>query len=135
MRANGGMPAMRCARFTAAVFHPTSGMRKSFRWVFFAMHEPLSNAVRHDIAQNRFALDVDGETVFTEYRLTPGVITFFHTLTPPKLRGRGLAGTVVKAALDFARAEKLRVVPQCWYVGQYMDTHPEYQDLRAARGL
>lgn len=99
------------------------------------MHESLSNAVRHDDAHNRFALDVDGETVFTEYRLGPGVITFYHTLTPPKLRGRGLAGIVVKAALDFARAEKLKVVPQCWYVSQYMDTHPEYQDLRAPRGL
>ena len=99
------------------------------------MHESLSNAVRHDSAHNRFALDVDGETVFTEYRLGPGVITFYHTLTPSKLRGRGLAGIVVKAALDFARAEKLKVVPQCWYVSQYMDTHPEYQDLRAQHGL
>lgn len=97
------------------------------------MHEPLSNAVRHDTARNRFALDIEGETVFAEYRLAPGTISFLHTLTPPKLRGRGLAGVVVKAALDYARAEKLKVVPLCWYVGEYMNTHPEYQHLRAPR--
>jgi predicted GNAT family acetyltransferase len=97
------------------------------------MHEPLSNAVRHDAEQHRFALDIDGETVFTEYRLAPGTISFLHTLTPPSLRGRGLAGAVVKVALDYARAEKLKVVPLCWYVGEYMDTHPEYQDLRVQR--
>ncbi len=127
----------RCAAlgFTTDAIHPTSGRAEIIPLDVLAMHEPLSNAVRHDIAQNRFALDIEGETVFSEYRLTPGVITFFHTLTPSKLRGRGLAGIVVKAALDFARAEKLKVVPQCWYVGQYMDTHPEYQDVRAPRGL
>lgn len=97
------------------------------------MHEPLSNTVRHDADRNRFALDISGETVFTEYRLAPGTISFLHTLTPPNLRGRGLAGAVVKAALDFARAEKLKVVPLCWYVSEYMDTHPEYQDLRSPR--
>lgn len=97
------------------------------------MHQPLTNAVRHDVEHNRFTLDIDGETVFTQYRLAPGVITFLHTLTPPKLRGRGLAGVVVKSALDYARAEKLTVVPLCWYVGEYIDTHPEFQDLRAQR--
>lgn len=135
MPAGVGMPAMRCTRVYDRSLPSYLGHAEIIPLEVFPMHEPLSSAVRHDVAQNRFALDLDGETVFTEYRLTPGVITFFHTLTPSKLRGRGLAGTVVKAALDFARAENLKVVPQCWYVGQYMDTHPEYQDLRATRGL
>ena len=28
-------------------------------------------------------------------------MTFFHTLTPPALRGRGLAARVVQTALEF----------------------------------
>ena len=65
----------------------------------------MSDAVIHNAARHRFELDVDGQTVFTEYRLSPGVMTFFHTLTPPALRGRGLAARVVQAAL-FTRAAK-----------------------------
>ncbi|WP_034471026.1 GNAT family N-acetyltransferase [Afipia sp. P52-10] len=97
------------------------------------MQQPLTQTVQHDPSRHRFELAVDGETVFTEYRLTPGVITFLHTLTPPRLRGRGLAAIVVKAALDYARSEKLQVVPACWYVNEYIDTHPEFQDLRVQR--
>ena len=88
-------------------------------------------AVVHNAANHRFELDVDGQTVFTEYRLSPGTMTFFHTLTPPALRGRGLAAKVVQAALDYARSEGLKVIPLCWYVSGHIQAHPELRDLLA----
>ena len=91
----------------------------------------MSDAVIHNAAKHRFELDVDGQTVFTEYRLSPGVMTFFHTLTPPALRGRGLAARVVQAALDYARSEGLKVIPLCWYVSGHIEAHPEFRDLLA----
>ena len=91
------------------------------------------NEVVHNAANHRFELDVDGQLVFTEYRLSPGTMTFFHTLTPPALRGRGLAARVVQAALDYARAARLKVVPLCWYVNEHIKAHPEYRELLAAR--
>jgi predicted GNAT family acetyltransferase len=48
-----------------------------------------------------------------------------RTFVPPALRGRGLAETLVRAALDFARAERLRVIPACSYVAAFVDRHPE----------
>jgi uncharacterized protein len=91
----------------------------------------MSHAVVHNPAKRRFELDVDGETVFTEYRLSPGVMTLFHTLTPPALRGRGLAARVVHAALDYARREGMKVVPLCWYVSGHIEAHPEFRELLA----
>ena len=91
----------------------------------------MSETVVHNAAKHRFELDVGGEIVLAEYRLSPGVMTFFHTLTPPALRGRGLAARVVQAALEYARAEHLKVVPLCWYVSGHIGAHPEFRDLLA----
>jgi predicted GNAT family acetyltransferase len=54
-----------------------------------------------------------------------------HTFVPGELRGRGLAEQLVRAALEHARAEKLRVVPACSYVAKYIERHPEYRALLA----
>lgn len=97
------------------------------------MQKQIVSPVRHNASAHRFELDVDGETVFTEYRLVPGTIIFQHTLTPRALRGQGLAARVVHAALIHARAENLKVMPLCWYVGEYIQTHPEFQDLLEPR--
>jgi predicted GNAT family acetyltransferase len=91
----------------------------------------MSDTVVHNAAGHRFELEVEGQTVFTEYRIAGGVMTFFHTLTPPPLRGRGLAGRVVHAALEYARAQGLKVVPLCWYVSGHINEHPEFRDLLA----
>ena len=91
----------------------------------------MSETVVHNTAKQQFELDVGGQVVFTEYRLSPGLITFVHTLTPPALRGRGLAAQVVQAGLDYARAERLKVAPWCSYVSAHIDAHPEFRDLLA----
>jgi predicted GNAT family acetyltransferase len=95
----------------------------------------VSDAVVHNAIKQRFELNVDGQTVVTEYRMSGGVMTFFHTLTPPPLRGRGLAARVVQAALEFARAERLKVVPLCWYVSGHIAAHPEFRDLLAPQAV
>lgn len=93
----------------------------------------MSETVVHNAARQRFELDVNGQTVFAEYRLSGGVMTLFHTLTPPALRGRGLAARVVQAALQHARAEGLKVAPLCWYVSGHINSNPEFRDLLATR--
>lgn len=79
--------------------------------------------------ESRYETTVDGEVSVAEYYREGNVITFTHTIVPEKLEGRGIAGAIVKKALDDARAEGLRVVPQCGYVRAYIKRHPEYEDL------
>jgi len=52
-----------------------------------------------------------------------------HTEVPPEHEGQGYGGALAKAALDYARAEKLRVIPTCPFVRAYVKRHPEYAAL------
>ncbi len=85
--------------------------------------------VRNNQDQSRFECDVDGRLSYVEYEMTPGRITLMHTRVPAELGGRGIAGTLVAAALEHAREQHLQVVPVCSYAAAYIERHPEYRAL------
>ncbi|AEG43037.1 GNAT family N-acetyltransferase [Isoptericola variabilis] len=68
------------------------------------------------------------------FREADGVVVMPSTVTDPAFRGHGVAASLTRAALDDARAAGLRVRPDCWYVDEWIDAHPEYADLRASAG-
>ena len=90
-------------------------------------------SVRHDDAASRYELVVDGTVVAyaDHHPRADGAEVFDHTVTDPDHRGQGYAGIVVQHALDEVRARGAKVVPACWYVAQWLDAHPGYDDLRA----
>jgi predicted GNAT family acetyltransferase len=88
-----------------------------------------SAGIRDNKAQSRFELDVGGALAFANYRLAPGKVIITHTETPRALRGRGIASTLVKGALELIRADGLKVVAGCSFVMDYLDRHPEFADL------
>ena len=85
--------------------------------------------IHHDSGAHRFTTQVDGHEAELIYRLQGARLTIDHTGVPDAIGGRGIAGELVKAALDYARAEGLRVVPACSYSAAYIQRHPEYADL------
>jgi predicted GNAT family acetyltransferase len=87
--------------------------------------------VRDNLAQHRFELEAYGHVAMAHYALTPGVITFTHTLVPKELEGRGIGSRLARGALDAARAQGLKVVPKCPFIAGYIGKHPEYADLVA----
>jgi predicted GNAT family acetyltransferase len=87
--------------------------------------------VRHNPEAGRFEAFVDGELCRVDYRMSGDLMHIVHTEVPQRLEGRGLAGQVVQAALDFARANGLAVVPVCGYVRAYMRRHKTTHDLLA----
>lgn len=88
-----------------------------------------SVTVMHNVAGHRFEAEVDGRLSVAEYELREGEIAFTHTHVPPELRGRGIAEKLVRAALEYARQERLRVVPECSYVAVFIQRHREYAPL------
>lgn len=95
----------------------------------------MSHTIEHDAGNRRFHTTVDGREAHLTYeRLDASTVDFQHTFTPPELRGRGIAGEIVRHALDWARAEGLAVVPSCPYVARWIEGHSAYQDLLARRG-
>lgn len=87
--------------------------------------------ITHDSAAHRFSTTVDGVEAHLEYLRHGNVLTITHTIVPEAIGGRGIAGALVKAAMDHVRAEGLKVNPVCSYSAAWMAKHPEYQDLRA----
>ena len=78
----------------------------------------------------RFEIAVDGELAgFVLYHLRGNQIAFTHTETDDRFRGHGLAGQLVREALDAARERHLTVLPYCPFVRSWIAGHPEYADL------
>ena len=89
----------------------------------------MSPQVTHNPASSRFETIVDGQLCVCQYRVFGKVMMLTHTGVPQVLRGRGIAALLVQAALDHARAQGLKVRPDCSYAEVYMQRHPETLDL------
>jgi uncharacterized protein len=85
--------------------------------------------IENNESTHRWEARVGEYVAFSEYRLNGDTIHFLKTRVPPELEGQGVAGRLVKAALDDARAQHLTVVPICRFVTAYIRRHPEYRDL------
>ena len=80
-------------------------------------------------AAKRFEISVDGRIAFSKYLLAGEKIIIEHTEVPIELEGKGIASRIVHAALDYARAQKLKVMPLCPFTAGFIHRHPEYQNL------
>jgi uncharacterized protein len=90
--------------------------------------------IRHNEQQSQYETTVDGKLAYASYDLEePNTIVFTHTIVPDEIAGRGVAGELVKHALDDARSRDLTVKPQCSYVAKYIERHPEYEALLTKR--
>jgi hypothetical protein len=85
--------------------------------------------VVHNPAESRFEVRLGDDLAELDYRQDQNTITFLHTGVPDAFEGRGVGGALAKAGLEYAKAEKLAVVPRCAFVKGYIERHPEYQPL------
>ncbi|WP_370891802.1 GNAT family N-acetyltransferase [Janibacter sp. GXQ6167] len=90
----------------------------------------MAETVTRQSSPDRYQIDVDeGTAGFTQFVDHDGQRIFFHTEIGEEFGGRGLAGTLVKQALDATRDEGLRIVPMCPYVKKYVGTHHDWDDI------
>ncbi|RRO20460.1 N-acetyltransferase [Saccharopolyspora rhizosphaerae] len=81
-------------------------------------------------AANRFEVRVGGELAgFAEYKLRDGQISLLHTEVGEQFSGQGVAGALVRGALDEARRRELAVLPFCPFVRGWIAKHPDHVDL------
>lgn len=80
--------------------------------------------------KSRFEFAENGETAYLEFEVDgTGWMTLWHTEVPAALQGRGIAGTLAKSALEYARDQKLKVDVVCPSVANYISKHPEFREL------
>jgi hypothetical protein len=85
--------------------------------------------VNHVPERGRFEAVVEGHVAFTAYKLADHVMTMHHTVVPPEIERRGIAGRLVEAAFEVARSHGYKIDPTCEYVQHYMERHPETASL------
>jgi predicted GNAT family acetyltransferase len=79
--------------------------------------------------EKRFVIYTEGEEVYVEFKINDDKMELDHTYTHPALRGRGLAAQVVRAALEYAKEKKIKVIPTCSYVRSFINKNDEYGEL------
>lgn len=89
----------------------------------------MSFDIRHDTNAHRFEIEVEGEHCTLDYELDGGVMTITHVIVPEPVGNRGIAAAMTEAALSWARAEGLRVVPRCPYAAAYVARHRQWADI------
>lgn len=86
--------------------------------------------VRHDENAHRYVLEVDGQDLgFAEYRDEGTSQVFTHTEVDQSLAGQGMGSRLIRESLDDARRRGKRVVPVCGFVADYVNKHPEWNDI------
>ena len=87
----------------------------------------------HNPQESRYELYLDDQLAsYADYRAKDDHLVFDHTETASHLRGRGLAAELVEWALKDVRKRGLKVVPQCSFVADFIEAHPEYQRFLSA---
>jgi hypothetical protein len=89
----------------------------------------MTDSVRDNQARSRYELEVDRQIVFATYSRDGSTLYIRHVEAPPPLRGTGAAGRLMRAIMETARADGLKVVPFCSYAAFWIRRHREYHDL------
>ena len=85
--------------------------------------------ITQNTEENCFETSINGHKGFISYQDQGDTIVYDHTIVDPELGGKGVGSALVKHALDYARSENKKVVPECSFVASYINKHEEYQDL------
>jgi len=82
--------------------------------------------VRRNEAAHRFEVALGSKIAKIDYARSNGRLNLLHTEVPKDDEGQGIGSSLAKAALEYARAEKLEVIPTCPFISSYIKRHREY---------
>ena len=93
------------------------------------MHGPILQLA----AERRYTARVDGVECLLDDTIAAAaarVLTIDHAGVPQAVGGRGIAGALVQAAFDAARAKGWKARPACSCADAWLARHPAYSNLR-----
>jgi predicted GNAT family acetyltransferase len=79
-----------------------------------------------------FVVEKDGKRLAEmTYTVAGSRVIIDHTTVDDSLRGSGAGNELVKKAVEWARAEKRKLMPLCPFAKSVFDKTPEYRDVLA----
>ena len=90
--------------------------------------------LRDVVSEHRYEQDFaddEGQVriVFADYAVRGDTRVLLHVEADPALRGTGASGRFMQALAEHARAQGLKLYPQCGYARTWLQRHPEYRDV------
>jgi len=77
-----------------------------------------------------YATDSDNRVIAElTFTIKDGVANINHTFVDDSLRGQGMAGQLVKAAVDHFLERNLKISATCPYAFLWLKRHPEYESV------
>ena len=86
-------------------------------------------AIVNNEAEKRFEVWIENYLSKLDYIQDGKNFVITHVGVHPELRGQGVAGKITQVALEYAKANSLRVIPMCSYAAAYIRRNPQYADL------
>lgn len=90
--------------------------------------------VGHEAQGHRGAFTIESEgkrLAELTYTVAGSRVILDHTTVEDELRGTGAGRELVRAAVEWARANHRRLMPLCPYARSVFDKTPEYRDVLA----
>lgn len=76
--------------------------------------------VIHQLANQQFLVQKDGQQAVLAYRLTDKHIDFYSTFVPPEFRGQGIAEKLVRTGIAWAKEQGYELHASCWYAAKFL---------------
>ncbi|MEY2567351.1 MAG: uncharacterized protein QOE35_1880 [Actinomycetota bacterium] len=83
------------------------------------------SAIERNDAEERFELRIGDELAELDFHRAGKHLAIVHTEVPDAMEGQGIGGQLVQAALDYAAAEGLTVIPYCPFARDWLERHPD----------
>ena len=90
--------------------------------------------IRHERAgaKGAFAWEQDGRRLAEmTYTVAGSKVIIDHTHVDDALRGKGAGAQLVRAAVEWARKDGVKLLPLCPFAKSVFDKTPEFADVRA----
>ena len=77
--------------------------------------------------KQRFELEVNGSVAYLTYAVVNDVWHLPHTIVPKEIGGKGVGTRLVKQSLDYLLQRKIKHIPICSFIVNYVAKHQEYK--------
>ncbi|WP_373056580.1 GNAT family N-acetyltransferase [Zunongwangia sp. H14] len=93
--------------------------------------------IKHKESDSRGMFYIEGEkgiiAELTYQKQENNIIVIDHTKVDRRKEGQGLATSLVKKAVEFAREKNLKIDPLCPFAEVQFERYNSYSDVRASR--
>jgi len=73
----------------------------------------------------RWEVHHEGHYGFLDYKMKGNSMYFIHTEVPKELSGKGVASTIAKTSLAYAKEQGFKIIVYCPYIKAYIERHAD----------